>query len=170
MASRAEVDFGGIRSTAIDWPIVLTEFPSSSVSDDALRSVLAHLEASLREALAHKERLFFITDITQMKQLTPARQRQIAGQWMKQTFDLSKAASVGHATVTPSAVLRGIMTAVFWITPSPKPTFPVATRHEAMLKGIEMLTAENLLLSPRLIAYRDKHRDGAVPPKVSHGR
>jgi hypothetical protein len=88
---------------------------------------------------------------------------------MKQTFELSKAASVGHAAVTPSAVLRGIMTAVFWITPSPRPTFPVATRHEAMLKGIEMLTAENCLLSPRLVAYRDKYRGGAGP-KVSAGR
>jgi hypothetical protein len=169
MAPRGDVDFGGIRSTAVDWPIVLTEFPSSAVSDDALRALLVHLEAALRDALAHKERLFFISDLTEMRQITPARQRQIAGQWMKQTFDLSKAASVGHATVTPSAVLRGIMTAVFWITPSPRPTFPVATRHEAMLKGIEMLTGENHLLSPRLIAYRDRYRETPAP-KVSRGR
>jgi hypothetical protein len=157
MASRGEVEFGGIRVTTTDWPILLTDFPSGAVPDDALYSVLAHLEASMKEALARRERLFFITDLTRMRQMTPARQRQLTGSWMKQTADLAKASSVGHATVTPSAILRGIITAVYWIQPSPKPSFSVSTVHEAMLKGIEMLAAENCLLSPRLVAYRDKH-------------
>jgi hypothetical protein len=162
MASRGEVVFGGIRVASDDWPIVLTDFPSQSVPDDALRSVLAHLEAAMREALGRRERLFFITDITRMRQMTPARQRQLTGEWMKTTAELAKASSVGHATVTPSAILRGIITAVYWIQPSPKPSFSVSTVHEGMMKGIEMLVAENCLLSPRLVAYRDKHTGPTV--------
>jgi hypothetical protein len=69
---------------------------------------------------------------------------------------------VGGATVTPSPILRGIITAVYWLQPSPSPTFPVATRHEAMLKGIEMLEAGSVLLSPRLVEYRDTHGIGSA--------
>jgi hypothetical protein len=75
---------------------------------------------------------------------------------------LSIAASVGGATVTPSPILRGIITALYWLQPSPSPTFPVATRHEGMLKGIEMLEAGGVLLSPRLVEYRDKHGVGSA--------
>jgi hypothetical protein len=169
MTSRADVEFGGIRFVAADWPILLTAFPAERVPDDALRSLFAHLESSMREAFGRREKVFFISDLTEMRQITPANQRQIAAEFLKNTNALAKASSVGHATVTPSAILRGIMTAVFWIHPSPTPTLPVATRHEAMLKGIEMLTAAKVLLSPPLIAYRDKYRGGASP-QVAHRR
>jgi hypothetical protein len=169
MASRAGVEFGGIRFVADDWPILLTVFPAERVPDDALHSLFGQLESSMREALGRREKVFFISDLTEMRQITPASQRQIAAEFLKKTTELAKASSVGHATVTPSAILRGIMTAVFWIHPSPTPTVPVATRHEAMLKGIDMLAAAKVLLSPQLIAYRDKYRGGAVS-QASHRR
>jgi hypothetical protein len=58
--------------------------------------------------------------------------------------------------------LRGIITALYWLQPSPSPTFAVATRHDGMLKGIEMLEAGGVLLSPRLVEYRDKHEVGSA--------
>jgi hypothetical protein len=98
-----------------------------------------------------------ITDLTVMREITPANQRQFTAEWIKRTASLSRVASVGGATVTPSPILRGIITALYWLQPSPSPTFPVATRHDGMLKGIEMLESGNVLLSPRLVEYRDKH-------------
>jgi hypothetical protein len=157
MSARADREFGQIQVTRSDWPIVLIEFPEKRVTDADLHAVLEYVESLLHEAKRNKEKVFVITDLTAMREITPASQRQFSAEWIKRTASLNRAASVGGATVTPSAILRGIITAVYWLQPSPSPTFPVATRHEAMLKGIEMLEAGNVLLSPRLVEYRNKH-------------
>jgi hypothetical protein len=158
MVARADREFGRIRVAESDWPIVLIEFPEKRVADADLHAVLGHIESLLSEAVKNKEKVFVITDLTVMREITPASQRQFAAEWIKRTASLNRAASLGGATVTPSPILRGIITAVYWLQPSPSPTFPVATRHEAMLKGIEMLEAGSVLLSPRLLEYRDKHK------------
>ncbi len=92
------------------------------------------------------ERLFLITDIARMRQLAPASQRQLSAEWLKHVSPLARVASVGGATVTPSAILRGLITAVFWLQPSPNPFFCLASRHDAMLKGIELLEAARMAL------------------------
>jgi hypothetical protein len=158
MGDRADREFGEIRVMTLDWPIVVTAFPEKRVPDATLQSVLGHIEWVMVEAVKRREKLFFITDLTAMREITPASQRQFTAEWIKRNADLSRASSVGGATVTPSSILRGIITALYWLQPPPTPAFPAATRHEAMLRGIERLEAERVLLSPRLVAYRDKHR------------
>ena len=168
MFAHAPREFGKIRVAKSDWPIVLIEFPEKRVTDADLQAVLGYIESLLNEAVKNKEKVFVITDLTVMREITPPSQRQFTAEWIKRTASLNRAASVGGATVTPSAILRGIITAVYWLQPSPSPTFPVATRHDAMLKGIEMLEAGSVLLSPRLIEYRNKH--GAGSGRVTTGR
>jgi hypothetical protein len=160
MSVRADRTFETIRVSTADWPIVLIEFPEKRVADEALHGVLDYVESLLHEASRSREKLFVITDLTRMDEITPASQRQYTGAWNKRTFALSRAAGLGGATVTPSAILRGIITAVFWIQPPATPSFAVGTRDEAMLKGVEMLDAAGALLPPRLMAYRDRIRDG----------
>jgi hypothetical protein len=155
---RTDQHFGGILVSVADWPIVVTEFPEKAVPDEALRSVFDHLESLMTEAKRDGEKVFIITDISRMRQITPASQRRLAADWLKRVGPLTLVASAGGATVTPSTILRGVITALFWLQPSPTPFFCVATRHDAMVKGIEMLQAARVLLSPRLIAYRDKGR------------
>jgi hypothetical protein len=159
---RADREFGGIRVVVADWPVVVTEFPEKAVPDDALRSVFAQLESLMTDAQRDGEKVFIITDISRMRQITPASQRRLAADWLKRVGPLTLVASAGGATVTPSTLLRGVITALFWLQPSPTPFFCVATRHDAMVKGIEMLQAAKVLLSPRLIAYRDKGRARAA--------
>jgi hypothetical protein len=166
MGDRDDREFSEIRVATIDWPIVLVEFPASRVPDTALHSVLGRIEELFHEALLTDEKLFFITDLTRMREITPASQRHYTGEWSKRTLPLAKKAGAGGATVTPSAILRGIITAVYWIQPPPTPAFSVATRHEAMLKGIELLEAQKVHLPPRLLAYRD----GGDPPRGRNSR
>jgi hypothetical protein len=141
-----------------DWPIVVTEFPEKAVADEALRAVFGQLESLMTDAKRDGGRVFIITDISRMRQITPASQRRLAAEWLKKVDPLTRVASAGGATVTPSTILRGVITALFWLQPSPTPFFCVPTRHDAMVKGIEMLQAAKVLLSPRLIAYRDNRR------------
>jgi hypothetical protein len=161
MADEVERLFGELRVTRVDWPIVLTEFPVKRVQDAELAGMFAYLEELLHEAEQRRERLFFITDLTCMREIAPANQRKQAAQFMERTSVLAKAASVGAAQVTPSAILRGIFTAVFWIHPSPMPSIFVATRKEAMVRGVGMLQAAGALLPPRLTALREVSRSVA---------
>jgi hypothetical protein len=153
---RADQDFGGIHVSSADWPIVLLEFPEKRVPDVTLHAALDYLGSSMREATKERQRIYTIADITLMRELTPASQRKYTAEWMKRNEALVRASSVGGATVTPSAVLRGIITAVYWIQPPLQTMYTVATRQEGMLKGIDLLEREGQRLSPRLIAYRDR--------------
>ena len=71
---------------------------------------------------------------------------------------LAGTASVGGAQVTPSSILRGLVTAIFWLKPPPTPALFVATREEAIVRGIEMLTAAGAPLSPHVLELRDETR------------
>jgi hypothetical protein len=155
MAAEADRRFGGIRVVTSDWPIVLAEFPLERVNDLAFHALLDHIETLMGEAARGGEKLFSITDLSQTREITPPGQRQYANEWIARTADLARSACVGSAQVTPSAVMRGIFRALFWLHPTPTPSFFMATRREAMLKGIELLEAGRVLLPARLIAYRD---------------
>jgi hypothetical protein len=150
MVDTGDRDFGGIRVTRGDWPIILIEFPAKRVDDAAFKAMLANNEALMSEAKSRGEKLFFISDLTLMRELTPASQRKATAQWVERTFDLGRAASVGAAHVTPSAVLRGLFTAVFWVKPPPTPAVFVATRGEAIVRAAQVLEAAGQRLPSRL--------------------
>jgi hypothetical protein len=131
-------DFDGIQVDESNWPIIVTVFPAGKLEDATLLGVLRHLEHLMREADTRKEKLFFITDLTRMKEIPNATQRRATGEWIQRTFDLQRAASLGAAQVTPSAILRGIITAVFWFQKTPTPSYFVASRDEAIRKGFDV--------------------------------
>ncbi len=153
-------EFGELTVQSGDWPIIVTDFPEGHVSDEDLQGMLGHLEELMREAEARRERIFFVTDITRMRQHPPASQRKLTAEWMTRTFGLGRIASAGAAHVTPSALLRGLITAVSWVQPPPQPQVCVATRDEAIAHGIETLKAIGALLPPRLTARQNRASAG----------
>jgi hypothetical protein len=165
MVDARDQDFEGIRVLIGDWPIVVAEFPRSRVQDESIHALLAHLEAIMVEVRSRREKFFFVSDLTHMRELPTASQRKYTADWMARTFSLSKQSGVGAAHITPSAILRGIFTAVFWVTRSPHPSVFVATRQEAMLRGIESLEAAHQVLPPRLLAL--KGAGGAATSKFA---
>jgi hypothetical protein len=150
MGARDTCEFDGVRIDTADWPIILVDFPPGKMQDATLRSVLGRIEELLREAERTHEKVFVVNDLTHIRLIPPANQRKFTGEWIERTADLSKAVSVGAAQITPSAILRGIITAVFWFHPSPSPSVFVATREEAMSRGIRALDEAGVLLPPRL--------------------
>jgi hypothetical protein len=154
MGARDTREFDGVRVEAVDWPIVLVDFPAGRLADATLQAVLDALETVMREAERAKEKIFIINDLTHMRSIPPASQRKFTGEWIQRTANLSRTASVGAAQVTPSAILRGIITAVFWFHPSPSPSVFVATREEAVSRGILMLEEAGVQLPARLRQQR----------------
>jgi hypothetical protein len=149
-----EHDFAGLRFSATDWPIVVIEFPERRVPDPALRELLARLESLMNDAAKRRERFFVVIDVTSMREIAPASQRRYAGEWNRRLDPLATAVTLGGAAVTPSSILRGIMTAVFWIHPPKRTMYTAATRREAMIKGVQVLERERIPLPPRLATYR----------------
>ncbi len=156
MVARDIREFGAVRVHTTDWPIILLEFPEGRIADVELRDALGYIGELLRECVSRRERCAQVTDLTRIKQLPSASQRRIAGDWVKETMALQKVASVGGTNVTPSAILRGLITAIQWIQIPPTPVEYFATRNEAMLQAITWLAEAGMLLPPGLHALRDR--------------
>jgi hypothetical protein len=159
---RGPRSFEGSRIDTTYWPLAILEFPKRRMSDEALAGLLGHLEALMREALETREKIVTITDLTQMRELPPASQRKLTGEWKKRTAGLTGAAVAANAHVTPSALLRGLITAVFWLHPPTSPTLFVATRAEAITKGLLVLEAANEIAPLRAMELRGALRRGGV--------
>jgi hypothetical protein len=141
-------EFGGIRVETVHWPIVLIEYPQTRVSDADFFQALARVEEVMHAAIAERRKTYVVTDITQVREIPPASQRKYAADFVKRTAHVSKAATLGTANVTPSSLLRGIMTAVYWVSPSPTPTVFMATRSEAYRYAIDVLERAGVALPP----------------------
>jgi hypothetical protein len=143
-------NFDGVRVSTDDWPVILMDFDAGIVPDPALNDSLAYLEQLYTEARRDGARTFTITDLSRTHQLALANQRKVVSEWMTRTLQLQKAVCLGGAIVTPSTILRGLVTAIYWLVPPPVPSTFVATRREAYSASIKAFDAAGVLLSPAL--------------------
>jgi hypothetical protein len=149
-------DFGGVRVDTADWPIIVMEFPEHRFQDADFEGALGCIEQIMQECRSTGHKCAQITDLTRMQQIAPASQRKFAGDWAKRNNDLIVAVSVGGATVTPSAILRGLVTAVHWFHRPPTPNAFLATRPEGLFYVIELLERAHVALPPRVYELRDR--------------
>ena len=155
MVERTVHVFGGIRVDTTDWPVVLQEFPGERIPDPVGRKCLAYLEKLMREAIAAREKSYHVFDLTRVRHMPTATQLKDAADFVTRTSALAKAASLGSAYVTPSSFLRGLLTAISRLTPSPVPSAFFATRDEAYLDAVRALEAGGVILPRRLVELRD---------------
>jgi hypothetical protein len=156
MAARIVREFGALRVHTTDWPIIVMDIPEVRVADEDLRGALGYIEQLLRECQSKGVKCAQVTDMTRIRELPPASQRKYAGEWVRATAALQVATSVGGANVTPSAILRGIITAIHWIQKPPTPVEFFATREEAMLQCIRWLDEARVLLPSGVHELREK--------------
>jgi hypothetical protein len=147
-------DFGGLRIDSTDWPIVLMEWPEDRVPEADFHDALACLEQLWREGQGLGLRSYEVVDFTRMREIAPASQRKYAAEWLRTNETLVKVASVGGAWVTPSAILRGIVTAIMWIHKPPNPTEFFATRSQAYLHALDQLEQARVSLPARIADLR----------------
>jgi hypothetical protein len=148
-------EFGGIRVETLHWPIILIDYPPARVADPDFFQALVHVEQVLHAAVAEHQKTYVVTDITRVREIPPATQRKYAADFVRRTAHVARAASLGTANVTPSSILRGIMTAVYWVSPSPTPTVFLATRREAYRYAIEVLEGGGAALPPSVRRLAD---------------
>jgi hypothetical protein len=163
MVARIVREFGGIRVDTTDWPMFVFELPEFRLVDSDINLAFAHIEQIWRECQKDHEKCCLIMDAARTQALPPASQRKLAADWAKSTAGLQKVVSVGGACVTPSSIIRGIITAILWIYKPETPVAFFATRDEAKLQAIEWLDEAGVRLPPRLRelrqALKTKHRE-----------
>lgn len=95
-------------------------------SDSELTRFLSEVEAVLKLP-GRKAGLIDLTRATPGS----AKQRQTQGEWIAQHEPTLKRDIAAAAIVTDNALIRGTVTAVFWIRPLPVPTHVAATVEKA---------------------------------------
>ncbi|HLK40663.1 MAG TPA: hypothetical protein VKU41_28115 [Polyangiaceae bacterium] len=140
MKERGLRDFDGITIDCTAWPVIVWQSPPERVSDRATADALGWLEELWRSTPAGSKS-FTLTDLSTMREAAPASQRKYAADFMHRNRELQVRASVGGAIVATSALVRGVLTAVFWLERSTLPMRLVATREEGLVYGIDLLSS-----------------------------
>jgi hypothetical protein len=150
-------DFGGIRIDSRQWPLVTWDHAEHPVTDVLNAQALDHVK-ELMEGVAPGEKIFLLVDLSRSKEGTPASQRKYAAEFAGRLEALQKRTVLGSAIVLTSAVMRGVITAVFWLRPPTVPTKIVATREEALACAVGLLEAHLVGLPPHLQQLRNQMR------------
>ena len=156
MVPRIARQFGTIRVDTSNWPILLMDSGAYVASDAELGGALDCVTQVYRACRAAGEKCAHITDISRATNIPPATQRRMAGEWVKRNRELMAATCVGGGAVTPSAIIRGIVTAIYWIQTPPTPQVIVATLDEAMGASFKYLEDAKVTLPPEVQKLRDE--------------
>ncbi len=103
---------GGVRTDMSHWPLAVVTPPTTAMSDADYR---AYLEWTRRYVVCTGQGYALVLDA----QNTPgvsASQRQILGEHMQSTKAFSSKYCAGTAMVFDSTLMRGMMTAIFWLS------------------------------------------------------
>jgi hypothetical protein len=121
---------GAIVMSTQRWPVVVINFPPA-FSDADLEEHLLECERLLRR----EQPFYCIRDLTQIKQVPGATLRRTAATWEQANRAALGRVLIGVANVSASTLVRGAMTAMRWISPSPFPETTVSTLQEALRWG-----------------------------------
>lgn len=116
-----------------DWPILLCEAVGESTDED----IEAYLRL-LEEVLRRRERHVLIVDATRGKAMKGTHRQRIAA-WNKRNAEALRLYRAGLVLVTDSAMLRGIVTAIYWISAPPFPYLAMSSIERARFWAHEQL-------------------------------
>ena len=112
------------------WPLVVFELPPQLST-----GFVGVLDASMKRVFARQMRFVSLVDASKLESLPDANARRALGEWSKTIDAPTRKYQVANALVVPSAMARGVLTAIHWIHPPPMPTIVCATVAE----GIQFL-------------------------------
>ncbi len=116
-----------------NWPVVICRAVGHSTDDD-----IETYTRVLKKYLERGERHVVIVDARGGDSLR-SRHRRMVAEWNKKNeraLSLHRAALI---LVTPSTLLRGMITAVYWLFPAPFPYQAVETMSQGLRQADQML-------------------------------
>jgi hypothetical protein len=110
---------------------------SEPQTDDELRARLENYRQRLLESRARQLRNLSILEFMSSNQYS-AQQRRIQSDWNRELDSLLREIELSVIFVTPSMLMRGVITAVFWVAPPPFPYEVCEDIHEALGRAFEI--------------------------------
>ena len=112
-------------------------------TDDELRARLEDYRAQLQESQRKHMRDISILEFTSSNQYSP-QQRRIQSEWNRECDELLREVELSIIFVTPSLLMRGVITAVFWGAPPPFPYEVCEDVHKALARAISLGEREGI--------------------------
>ena len=122
-----------IRTERNAWPLLIVRWPEGDVLDADLDQYQRESEADLYRGEIH----CIMHDSRNALGLSAAQRKSIASH-LEEHQDAITRWTAAVAIVTPSALIRGMITAVSWLTGTPCPQKTFATEQEAHAWLVEM--------------------------------
>ena len=108
------------------WPVVVVDWPPVMTAED----VDAHF-VEIRALASRTEALGIVVDMT-LSGTPAAPLRRHAARQLEQSYAVAGRRIVGVAHVITSPLVRGMLSAVYWLSPPPFRTVVVGSRTEAI--------------------------------------
>ncbi len=119
------------------WPVVVIRAAAYEISDEQFKEAMHHFGDEIRK----RQGLYaMVVDTIGSYKLRPS-QRRILTNYLKQEEELTKEFCAGQAMVMKSSLVRGIMTAVFWMYKPPYETKVFTKFDEAVACARQMVEA-----------------------------
>lgn len=133
----------------LDWAPVSCLRPIGHPSDQELAESLQTITELLESELRLRRKSVMIVDMRKAGPLS-APQRRTSSEWMKQNIELYKQCVLGGVFVIDSPIIRGVLTALLWLSPMGMPYEVVGTLDEAVRWAIVRFDAERVAIPERL--------------------
>ncbi len=117
----------------LEWPLLIIKASGESSDRDLDRYI-----ATLSEALSRCERHVVVVDASEGQNLKSTHRKRVAA-WNQANEPALKKYRAGLVLVTESAVLRGLITAVYWLFPPPFPYRTADSIDDARSWGFKQL-------------------------------
>ena len=120
-----------------EWPVVVIRAAAYEISDEQFSEAMHNFGDEIKK----RQGLYAMVIDTIGSHKLPPSQRRILTDYLKQEEELTKKFCAGQAMVMKSSVVRGIMTAVFWMYKPPYETKVFTNIDEAIACGHKMVEA-----------------------------
>jgi hypothetical protein len=117
------------------WPIVVFTLREGAKASD-FSEVFARFESAV---FTRRERYVCITNVGMLHNVPGAQDRKAIAEWVEKHADYVRRWELGSSTVIRSAVVRGALTALFWIQKPPTPQTAHGTLRESIEWGLAIL-------------------------------
>lgn len=128
MANDSTKRFAPVEVDVSEWPVVVVTPPPEPANEPMLEAFMNDWVTKTR----HRAGSYVcVLDLRRSGHMSPAQRRTLTD-WMNKSRDGLARTCLGTALIFDSALLRAMLTAVFWAFRPPYPTQVFSTRHEAI--------------------------------------
>lgn len=130
------------------WPVVVSNIYGQEHTEQALKDAYASWTSFM-----HRGPHVLIMDMTAGTAGATAAQRAKVAEWIEANDELLRSKKqLAHIMVVNSAVVRGVITAVFWLRPPANPHHVVSNLDEAVDRAVSVLSQAGIDVAPDRVA------------------